>query len=57
MIESLSNNEIIRLAEQANQGGEYESARTLLHREMIRRGIAIQAMHTIDMPVYTGEED
>jgi len=51
MIESLSNQEVIRLAEQANEGGEYESARALLNREMQRRGIAILAMHTVDMPV------
>jgi len=51
MIESLSNQEIIKLAEQANQGGEYESARGLLNREMQRRGMAILAMHTVDMPV------
>jgi hypothetical protein len=57
MIESLSNREIIRLAEEANQGGEYEAARNLLNREMIRRGIAIQALHTVDMPVVDANEE
>ena len=51
MIKSLPNHEIIKLAEQANQGGEYEAARHLLDREMIRRGLTIQALHSIDMPV------
>lgn len=50
MIESLSNREIIRLAEEANRGGDYEAARHLLDREMLRRGLSILALHTIDTP-------
>ena len=37
MIESLSGQELNRLAEQAAQGGEYEAARGLIEREMERR--------------------
>jgi hypothetical protein len=43
VIESLSNNEIIRLAEDANRGGEYEAARHLLANEMARRGLNLVA--------------
>lgn len=56
MIESLSNSEIIKLAGEAQAGGEYESARALLNREMQRRGLAIMAIHTIDMPVADPDE-
>jgi hypothetical protein len=37
MIESLSGQELNRLAEQAAQGGEYEASRGLINREMERR--------------------
>ena len=37
MIKSLSNFEILKLANEASIGGEYEEARQLLDREMARR--------------------
>jgi hypothetical protein len=48
MIESLSNQELNRIAEQAAQGGQYEAARGLVEREMQRRTrimLATQAVH------------
>ena len=40
MIESLSNFEIIKLAQEA-RGGEYEAARQLLDKEMARRCLSL----------------
>ena len=40
--------DLIRLAEQSNQGGEYEAARGLIQRELARRAKIIEAMHTVD---------
>lgn len=55
-IESLSNVELNRLREQAATGGEYEAARGLLEREYQRRALAVQALHTVDMPVADPED-
>lgn len=55
-IESLSNVELNKLREQAATGGEYEAARGLLEREYQRRAIAVQALHTVDMPYLVPED-
>lgn len=51
MIESLSNFELNKLAEEAAHGGEYEASRALINRELARRAALIEALHTVDMPV------
>ena len=50
-IQSLPDFELNRLQQQAREGGDYEFARNIIEREKIRRGLAAQALHTIDMPV------
>jgi len=54
LIHSLSNHEIITMAEQAQSGGEYEAARHLLANEMARRGINLVADAT---GIYDALED
>ncbi len=48
MIESLTNFELNKLAQEAAAGGEYEAARGLIQRELARRAAIIEAMHTVD---------
>ena len=50
-LRDLSDSELIALTGDARDGGSYEAARGLLEREYARRGLAIQAMGVVDMPV------
>jgi len=50
-VRDLSDQELITLALDARDGGSYEAARGLLEREYARRGLAIQAIGSVDMPV------
>ena len=50
-VRDLSDIELIALASDARDGGVYESARGLLEREYTRRGLAILALGSVDMPV------
>jgi len=55
-MEEIPQTELIRLAEQAEHGGEYEIARGLIRRELARRAAIIEALHTVDMPVADPEQ-
>lgn len=50
-IGDLSDSELIALTSDARDGGSYEAARGLLEREYAKRGLAVQAMGVVDMPV------
>jgi len=55
-MEEIPHTDLIRLAEQANQGGEYEAARGLIQRELARRAGVIESMHVVDMPYLVPED-
>ena len=55
-MEEIPHTDLIRLAEQANQGGEYEAARGLIQRELARRARIIEAMHAVDMAYLVPED-
>ena len=55
-MEEIPHTDLIRLAEQANQGGEYEAARGLIQRELARRARIIEAMHVVDMAYLVPED-
>jgi len=50
-LRDLSDSELIALIGDARDGGSYEAARGLLERELTKRGMAVLAIHTVDMPV------
>lgn len=50
--QNLSNKNFLHLY----TGGDYEASRTLMHDELVRRGLAIQALGTVDMPVAEFED-
>lgn len=52
--QKLSNKEFLHLY---TEGGDYEASRTLMQAELVRRGLAVQAMHTVDMPVQDAFEE
>lgn len=56
-LRDLSDSELITLTNDARDGGSYEAARGLLEREYAKRGLAIQAIGVVDMPVADFQEE
>jgi len=51
-LENMSSRELINLQTEANNGGDYELARQVIDRELLRRSLAIQALSVVNTPAW-----
>lgn len=57
LIRSVPMEDLVRIQQEALCAGDRSEARALVENEMRRRFLANTALHSIDMPVWEGEED